>query len=53
MKNQEFLVLLDARIEEIARAVFLECDGDAGVILARKPLLFNGLVFGEGYTGSR
>lgn len=28
MKNQEFLVLLDARIEEIARAVFLECDGD-------------------------
>ncbi len=27
MKNQEFLVLLDARIEEIARAVFLECDG--------------------------
>jgi hypothetical protein len=29
MKNQEFLVLLDARIEEIARAVFLECDGEA------------------------
>lgn len=28
MKNQEFLVLLDARIEEIARAVFLECDGN-------------------------
>lgn len=27
MKNQEFLVLLDARIEEIARAVVLECDG--------------------------
>ena len=27
MKNQEFLALLDARIEEIARAVFLECDG--------------------------
>lgn len=27
MKNQEFLVLLDARIEEIARAVFLECEG--------------------------
>ena len=27
MKNQEFLTLLDARIEEIARAVFLECDG--------------------------
>ncbi len=26
MKNQEFLVLLDARIEEIARAVFLECN---------------------------
>lgn len=26
MKNQEFLALLDARIEEIARAVFLECD---------------------------
>lgn len=28
MKNQEFLVLLDARIEEIARAVFLEGIGD-------------------------
>jgi hypothetical protein len=28
MKNQEFLVLLDARIEEIARAVFLERIGD-------------------------
>lgn len=28
MNNQEFLVLLDARIEEIARTVFLECDGD-------------------------
>jgi len=27
MKNQEFLVLLDARIEEVARAVFLECEG--------------------------
>ena len=27
MKNQEFLVLLDARIEEIARAVFFEFDG--------------------------
>ena len=27
MKNLEFLALLDARIEEIARAVFLECDG--------------------------
>jgi len=27
MKNQEFLALLDSRIEEIARAVFLECDG--------------------------
>lgn len=27
MKNHEFLVLLDARIEEIARAVFLERDG--------------------------
>src|ERR1700694_3011101 len=27
MKNQEFLVLLDAQIEEIARAVFLECEG--------------------------
>ena len=26
MKNQEFLVLLDARIEEIARAVFFEFD---------------------------
>ena len=26
MKNQEFLLLLDARIEEIARAVFLECN---------------------------
>ncbi len=26
MKNPEFLVLLDARIEEIARAVFFECD---------------------------
>jgi len=26
MKNQDFLVLLDARIEEIARAVFLECN---------------------------
>src|ERR1700694_3366280 len=26
MKNHEFLVLLDARIEEIARAVFLECN---------------------------
>lgn len=25
MKNQELLVLLDARIEEIARRVFLEC----------------------------
>jgi hypothetical protein len=28
MKNQEFLVLLDARIEEIARAVFLERIGE-------------------------
>ncbi len=28
MKNQELLVLLDARIGEIARAVFLECAGD-------------------------
>ena len=27
MKNPEFLVLLDARIEEIARAVFFEFDG--------------------------
>lgn len=27
MKNQELLVLLDARIEEIARAVFFECEG--------------------------
>jgi len=27
MKNQEFLVLLDARIEEVARAVFFECEG--------------------------
>jgi len=27
MKNHEFLVLLDARIEEIARAVFFEFDG--------------------------
>jgi len=27
MNNQEFLVLLDARIEEIARAIFLDCDG--------------------------
>ena len=27
MKNQEFLVLLDARIEEIARAVFFACEG--------------------------
>ncbi len=27
MKNEEILVLLDARIEEIARKVFLECDG--------------------------
>lgn len=26
MKNHEFLVVLDARIEEIARAVFLECE---------------------------
>jgi hypothetical protein len=26
MKNQEFLLLLDARIEEIARAVILECN---------------------------
>jgi hypothetical protein len=26
MKNQDFLVLLDARIEEIARAIFLECN---------------------------
>jgi len=26
MKNQEFLVLFEARIEEIARAVFLECN---------------------------
>jgi len=26
MKNQDFLGLLDARIEEIARAVFLECN---------------------------
>jgi Helix-turn-helix domain len=28
MENQDFLVLLDARIKEIARAIFLECDGD-------------------------
>jgi hypothetical protein len=28
MNNQEFLALLDARIEEISRAVFLECDDD-------------------------
>src|ERR1041384_214249 len=27
MNNEEFLVLLDARIEEIARAVFFEFDG--------------------------
>lgn len=27
MKNHEFLVLLDARIEEIARAIVLECEG--------------------------
>jgi len=27
MNNQDFLVLLDARIKEIARAVFLESDG--------------------------
>ena len=27
MKNHEFLVLLDARIEEIARTVFFEFDG--------------------------
>lgn len=26
--NQNILVLLDERIEEIARAVFLECDGN-------------------------
>jgi len=26
--NQNILLLLDKRIEEIARAVFLECDGN-------------------------
>jgi hypothetical protein len=32
MKNQELLVLLDARIEEIARAVFLECDANRAAV---------------------